>query len=145
MAMYAMLLYYPQDQYWDSPDDAQFSAVYDTIKQDAAQQGVLRGGEALHPASMATTITVADGPGSDVRLTDGPYAEAKEVLGGFFLLDVADLDEAVRWAARMPAAWRGKVEVRPIVPPRTFPPQAGAPQTGAPQAGTPRTRAATGP
>ena len=46
--------------------------------------------------------------------TDGPYAEAKEILGGFYLVEAADLDEAIRWAARIPAAWRGKVEVRPV-------------------------------
>ena len=118
MALYAMLLYYPQDRYWDSPEDARLSAVYNTVKQEATEAGIMRGGEALHPVSMTTTITVADGPGGDMQLTDGPYAEAKEVLGGFFLLDVADLDEAVQWAARMPAAWRGKVEVRPVVPQR---------------------------
>lgn len=118
MALYAMLMYYPRDRYWDSPEDTRLSAVYDEIKQAAAQAGILRGGEALYPVSMTTTITVADGPGGDVQLTDGPYAEAKEVLGGFFLLDVADLDAAVGWAARMPAAWRGKVEVRPVVPQR---------------------------
>jgi hypothetical protein len=118
MALYAMLLYYPQDRYWDSPEDARLSAVYNTVKQEAIEAGIMRGGEALHPVSMTTTITVADGPGGDTQLTDGPYAEAKEVLGGFFLLDVADLDEAVQWAARMPAAWRGKVEVRPVVPQR---------------------------
>ncbi len=49
-------------------------------------------------------------------ISDGPYAEAKEVLGGFYLVDVADLDEAIRWAAQIPAAWRGRVEVRPVVP-----------------------------
>ena len=118
MAQYAMLLYYPRDRYWDAPEDAEFSAVYYALKAEAARAGVLRGGEALQPAVTATTITVADGPGGDVQLTDGPYAEAKEVLGGFFLFEFADLDEAVGWAARMPAAWRGKVEVRPVVPQR---------------------------
>jgi hypothetical protein len=49
-----------------------------------------------------------------VLLTDGPFAEAKEVLGGFYLIEAADLDEAIAWAARIPAAWRGKVEVRPV-------------------------------
>jgi hypothetical protein len=77
---------------------------------------VLRGGEALHPVATATTITVADGKGGDVVISDGPYAEAKEVLGGFYLLEVADLDEAIRWAAQIPAAWRGRVELRPVVP-----------------------------
>ena len=65
---------------------------------------------------MATTITVAGGKGGDVMVTDGPYAEAKEALGGFFLIEVADLDEATKWAAQIPAAWRDKVELRPVVP-----------------------------
>src|SRR4030081_2736085 len=58
----------------------------------------MRGGEALHPVAMSTTITVSGGKGGDVLLVDGPYAEAKEVLGGYFLLEVADLDEAIAWA-----------------------------------------------
>jgi hypothetical protein len=49
-------------------------------------------------------------------LTDGPYAEAKEVLAGYFVLETADLDEAVGWAVQIPAAWRGKIELRPIAP-----------------------------
>jgi len=63
-----------------------------------------------------TTITVSGGKGGDVLLVDGPYAEAKEVLGGYFLLEAADLDEAIAWAAQIPAAWRGKIELRPIAP-----------------------------
>ena len=73
-------------------------------------------GEALHPPGLATTITFAAGPGSDLVVTDGPYAEAKEVLGGFYLIEAADLDEAIKWAAQIPAAWRGKVELRPVFP-----------------------------
>ena len=49
-------------------------------------------------------------------MVDGPYAEAKEVLGGYFLLEVANLDEAIAWAAQNPGAWRGKIELRPIAP-----------------------------
>jgi hypothetical protein len=65
---------------------------------------------------MATTVTVAGGQGGDVISTDGPYAEAKEVLGGFFLIEAADLDEATRWAGKIPATWDGgKVELRPVV------------------------------
>jgi hypothetical protein len=71
-------------------------------------------GEVLHPATTATTITVAAGKGGDVMVTDGPYAEAKEILGGFYVIEAADLDEATRWAARIPTAWRGKVELRPV-------------------------------
>jgi hypothetical protein len=65
---------------------------------------------------MATTITFAAGKDSDLVITDGPYAEAKEVLAGFYLVEAADLDEATKWAAQIPAAWRGKVELRPVVP-----------------------------
>ncbi len=73
----------------------------------------MRGGPALHPATVATTITVARGKG-EVVVTDGPYAEAKGVLGGLYFLEAADLDQALHWAAQIPAAWRGKVEVRPV-------------------------------
>ena len=66
--------------------------------------------------TSATTITVKGGKGGELVMTDGPYAEAKEVLGGFYLIEAADLDEAIKWAAQIPAAWRGKVEVRPVVP-----------------------------
>ena len=54
--------------------------------------------------------------GKQKAINDGPYAEAKEVLGGYFLLEAADLDEAVAWTAQIPAAWRGKIELRPIAP-----------------------------
>ncbi len=117
MALYATLLYYPEDRYWTSPEEEEeFSAGYGEFGAAAGAAGVLRGGEALHPASMATTITVDGGKGGELMISDGPYAEAKEVLGGFYLVDVADLDEAIRWAAQIPAAWRGRVEVRPVVP-----------------------------
>lgn len=116
MTLYAALLYYPADRYWMSPGEARFSPDFREFGEAAAAAGVLRGGEALHPATMATTITVADGKGGDVMVTDGPYAEAKEILGGFYVIEAADLDEAARWAARIPAAWRGKVELRPVAP-----------------------------
>jgi hypothetical protein len=58
---------------------------------------------------------VAGGQGGDVIVTDGPYAEAKEVLGGYFLIEAADLDEASKWASKIPATWEGgKVELRPV-------------------------------
>ncbi len=116
MALYATLLYYPEDRYWMTPEEAEFSPGYEEFGQAAGTAGVLRGGEALHPASMATTITVQGGKGGEVVISDGPYAEAKEVLGGFYLVEAEDLDEAIRWATQIPAAWRGKVEVRPVVP-----------------------------
>jgi hypothetical protein len=114
MALYAALLYYDADHYWTEPDERQFSPQYREFMLAGEAAGVVRGGEALHPATTATTITVQGGKGGDVLVTDGPYAEAKEVLGGFYLIEAPDLDEAIRWASQIPAAWRGKVEVRPV-------------------------------
>ena len=63
------------------------------------------------------TVSARGGKGGDAVVTDGPYAEAKEVLGGFFLIEAADLDDAIKWASKIPAAWDGgKVELRPVVP-----------------------------
>lgn len=77
--------------------------------QDA---GVFLGGEALLPASSATTVRTRDGATGH---TDGPFAETKEHLGGYYLLDCDDLDEALKWAAQIPTAAYGSVEVRPIM------------------------------
>ena len=76
---------------------------------------IVTGGAALQPTTAATTIHVQGGKGGDVIASGGPYAEAKEILGGFYLLNSADLDEAISWAQRIPTAWHGRVEVRPWV------------------------------
>lgn len=114
MTLYAALLYYPADaDRWKDPD-----ACWEEHGQfidEAARAGVLHGGQALHPESTAATITVAED--GDVLVTDGPFAEAKEILGGFYLIEAADLAEATRWAARLPTARQGKVELRPVLPP----------------------------
>ena len=75
--------------------------------------GILIGGERLRPAGSAATVRIADGA---TRVLDGPYAEVKEQLGGFHLIDVPDLDTALAWARRCPSAQRGRVEVRAIWP-----------------------------
>jgi hypothetical protein len=116
MALYVALCYYDRDQPWDEVPDKESTPEYTEFARRATGAGVMRGGEALHPVTMSTTITVSGGKGGDVLVTDGPYAEAKEVLGGYFLLEVADLDEAIAWAAQNPGAWRGKIELRPIAP-----------------------------
>jgi hypothetical protein len=116
MAKYAALLYYPADHYWTTPEEMELAPAYAEFGANAGAAGVLCGGEALHPHTSATTITVKGGKGGELVMTDGPYAEAKEVLGGFYLIEAADLDEAIKWAAQIPAAWRGKIEVRPVVP-----------------------------
>ncbi|HUN33101.1 MAG TPA: YciI family protein [Trebonia sp.] len=119
MALYAALVYLPANEYWtDQPEQVHRpSDGYEVFAAEAGAAGVLQGGQGLYPPEMATTITVSGGKGGDVIVTDGPYAEAKEVLGGYFLLEAADLDEATKWASQIPASWTGgKVELRPIVP-----------------------------
>ena len=69
----------------------------------------------LYPTATATTVRVRGGKGGDVVASDGPYVETKEVLTGFYTLECADLDEAIAVAARIPAAWSGAVEVRPVI------------------------------
>jgi hypothetical protein len=87
-------------------------AAYNKFGEAAAAAGVLEGGAALQPTVTATTVRVRDGQ----RLTtDGPFAETKEALGGYYLLNCRDLDQAIEWAAQIPGAASGGVEVRPIV------------------------------
>lgn len=74
--------------------------------------GVMVGGNALHPSHAATTVRVRDGQRD---LHDGPYADTKEHLGGYYIIDVPDIDAALEWAARNPAASSGAVEVRPVL------------------------------
>jgi hypothetical protein len=119
MALYAALIYLPATDYWtDRPTEVHRpSEGYEAFYAEATAAGVYKSGEALFPPEMATTITVVGGKGGDVIVTDGPYAEAKEVLGGYFIIEAADLDEASKWAGKIPAAWNGgKVELRPVVP-----------------------------
>jgi hypothetical protein len=113
MPTYAALLYYTEDYDWTSPELADWMKEYDVFGVEAGD--VVTGGAALQPTTTATTIQIQGGQGGDVIASDGPYAEAKEILGGFYLLTCADLDEAISWAKRIPAAWHGRVEVRPCV------------------------------
>jgi hypothetical protein len=76
------------------------------------QAGVLKSSNGLHPTSAATTVRVSN---DKTQIFDGPYADSKEQLGGFHIIDVADLDAALSWAARCPTALHGVVEVRPIM------------------------------
>ncbi len=94
---------------------AEIMQEYNDFGATAGAAGVVGGGEALQPTPTATTIHVKGGKGGELITTDGPFAETKEVLGGFYLLDCADLDEAIRWAAQIPGAWHGRVEVRPVI------------------------------
>ena len=89
----------------------QMYAAYRQYGVDMRAAGVLRGGAELKPSSTATTVRVKNGK---TVTTDGPFAETKEQLGGFYTIDVPNLDEAVKWAARCPAAQGGSIEVRPV-------------------------------
>ena len=116
MPRYAALIYGPEGR--DAVDPEVVAAVmddYTAFSQKVAAAGVMAGGEGLEDSSTATTVHVEGGKGGEVVHTDGPFAETKEVLGGFYLLDCADLDEALGWAAQIPGAWNGRVEVRPCV------------------------------
>jgi hypothetical protein len=85
--------------------------AYMAYVESMTKAGVLKSSTGLQPTSTATTVRVANGK---TQVLDGPYADSKEQLGGFHIIDVADLDAALSWAARCPTALHGVVEVRPI-------------------------------
>ena len=90
--------------------------AYHSYTEALTKAGVLVGSNRLRPISTATTVRVANGK---TQVLNGPYADTKEQLGGYFLIDVPDLDAAISWAARCPASSHGTVEVRPVWPTRT--------------------------
>lgn len=87
-------------------------SAYMEFTNAVKQAGVYIGGEALQPTTTATTVRVQ---GGQILTTDGPFAETKEQLGGYYLLDCKNLDEAIQWAAKIPGASEGSIEVRPIM------------------------------
>jgi hypothetical protein len=87
-------------------------AEYYAYTQAVNEAGVYKGGEALHPTSSATTVRVRNGK---PLTTHGPFAETKEQLGGFYLVECKNLDEAIEWAAKLPGSRFGCVEVRPVI------------------------------
>jgi hypothetical protein len=92
-------------------DNARMLAAYGAYMQALTQAGVLRGGNRLRPVASATTVRVRDGKN---QVLDGPYADTREQLGGYLLIDVPNLDAALDWAARCPGAAVGSIEVRPV-------------------------------
>ncbi len=95
-----------------SPEEgAAMHAEYEAFGAEMGARGVLAGGERLHPTTDATSVRVRDG---ETLTSDGPFAETKEQIGGFYLVDCKDLDEAIEVAARIPGARHGTIEVRPI-------------------------------
>ena len=94
-----------------TPEQDAAHGKWATYTQELAASGSLLGGDALQGTETATTVRVR---GGDVLTTDGPFAETKEVLGGYYLIDVEGLDQALAWAARMPNISYASVEVRPV-------------------------------
>ena len=95
-----------------SPDGAQkMNAAYTAYTEAMNKAGIVRGGNRLRPTAEATTVRVRDGKS---QVLDGPYADTKEQLAGYFLIDVPDLDAAISWASKCPGASTGTMEVRPI-------------------------------
>lgn len=95
-----------------TPEFGAFMKGYQDFTTKVREEGKLVSGDALQPVSTATTVTLRDGK---VDTTDGPFAETKEQLGGYYLLECNDLDEALKYAAMIPTAEYGRIEVRPIV------------------------------
>jgi hypothetical protein len=96
----------------DSVKQAAEGAAWGSYTKALIEAGVMVGGNALHPSSTATTLRVRGGT-RDVQ--DGPYADTKEHFGGYYIIEVPDLDAALEWAVRNPAASTGAVEVRPVI------------------------------
>ena len=110
-----LCMIYGDESQWSSATPEQISQVmeaYGAFGEEAGQAGVILAGEGLEPTSSATTVRVRDG---ERMLTDGPFAETKEQLGGFYLLECNSLDEAIEWASKIPGASSGSVEVRPVM------------------------------
>jgi hypothetical protein len=93
------------------PDEEAMLSGYGQWAQEMNERGVLRGGERLRPTTDSTTVRVRDG---ETLTSDGPFAETKEQVGGYYLVDCKDLDEAIEIAAKLPGAAHGSIEVRPI-------------------------------
>jgi hypothetical protein len=95
----------------DRPEMEKMLAAYVAYTEAMQKAGVMLAGHRLQPSSAASTVRVVDGKS---EVLDGPYADTKEQLGGFYLIEVPDLDAALAWAARCPGASRGRVELRPV-------------------------------
>ena len=111
---YMLLIYSREDESATEADLQRTAAAHAAVMEEASRRGIFRAADPLAPASTATTVRVQ---GKDVLLTDGPFAETKEQLAGYYILDCQDLDEALEWAAKIPTGCLGGggyVEVRPI-------------------------------
>lgn len=114
--MQYMLLIYSNEQEWDklTPEVmGEWIGEYNAFTDGIVKSGNYKAGEPLQPTTTATTVRVRDGK---TQITDGPFAETREQLGGFYWIEAKDLDQALQIAARIPSARVGSIEVRPIMP-----------------------------
>jgi len=110
-----LLLIYDREQDWKKltePEQGQIYAEYMKFSQDITESGNYISGAQLHPVASATSVRIRD---NEQLVTDGPFAETHEQLGGFYLIEAKDLDEAISLASRIPSARFGTIEVRPLV------------------------------
>jgi len=112
---YLLLIYGEQSVYDGMTEDEQQADMqaWFSFTEDLGKAGAMESGAALQPTSTATSVR--DNGSGEPLVTDGPFAETKEQLGGYYLLDVADLDEAIKWAHRCPGAKHGTIELRPVM------------------------------
>ena len=113
--MQYLLLIYGKENHWNKLTKAEQGKIaqeYGAFTKSIADSSHLRGGNELDATSKATTVRVRDGKRT---VTDGPFAETKEQLGGYYLVEAKDLDDALALAARIPSARWGSIEVRPII------------------------------
>ncbi len=114
-----MLLIHHDEQALAQAPKQELWAEYAAFNEALATAGAgFAAGERLESATAATTVRVREGK---AKVLDGPYADTKEQFAGYFMIDVADLDEAITWARRCPSSQYGAVEIRPLTPPRTWP------------------------
>jgi hypothetical protein len=114
--MQYLLLIYGEEKTWDSLPDAErnkLMADFGSFTKSIVETKQFQGGNQLHPVSAATTVRVRQGK---TLTTHGPFAETREQLGGYYLIEAKDLDEATAIASRIPSAKIGSIEVRPVVP-----------------------------
>ena len=109
---YMLLIYVDEQRESSDEEQAEMYEQYVELTADLRAKGAYQSANELESATTATTVTVRDG---ETLVTDGPFAETKEVLGGYYLIDVDDLDAALAWAAKIPSITFGSVEVRPVM------------------------------
>jgi|SRR5580700_5734700 hypothetical protein len=110
-----MLLIYDQESFFDTLPEKQIGelmSAFGSFTQALQKSGVYVAGQRLSPVSTATTVRKG---AKDMQVADGPFAETKEQLGGFYMIEAPDLDAALKWAKQCPGAWYGAVEVRPVM------------------------------